>query len=50
MVKVHCPVCHGKGRIPASEIAENPEDWIACPECLGKESMETKKKDRVKKT
>ena len=50
MVKVNCPVCKGEGRIPASEIAENPEDWIPCPECLGKEQMEVKKKDRVKKT
>jgi hypothetical protein len=50
MVKVHCPLCKGEGRIPASEMAENIEDWIPCPECLGKETMQVKKEDRVKKT
>ncbi len=50
MVKVQCPVCKGEGRIPASEVAKNPDDWIICPECLGKEQMGVKKKDRVKKT
>ena len=50
MVKVNCPLCKGEGRVPASEIAKNPEDWIPCPECLGKEQMEVKKKDRVKRT
>jgi DnaJ-class molecular chaperone len=50
MVKVQCPICKGEGRIPASEMAENIEDWIPCPECLGKNSMEAKKEDRVKKT
>ncbi len=50
MVKVQCPVCKGEGKVPAGMMSEKPEDWIPCPECLGRHDILVKKSDRVKKT
>lgn len=35
MLNVKCPICRGKGRIPAEKSAKKKDMLIPCSECSG---------------